>query len=131
MVTAMARNGVEFGIRMSSTGDQWFTAPAPVVDGLFFPGHSAADATPDLGDSAITETAGLGGFAMAAAPAIVQFVGGTPSDALANTLEMGHVETFIRTSERTFVEYLVRPIRDSFHKAFRENLFPLSGFIRP
>ncbi len=91
LVTAMARNGVEFGIRLSGTGDAWFTAPAPVVDGLLFPGYTAADAAPDLGDSAITETAGLGGFAMAAAPAIVQFVGGSPEDALANTLEMSHV----------------------------------------
>jgi hypothetical protein len=91
MVTAMARNGVEFGIRLSGTGDAWFTAPAPVIDGLFFAGYGAADGAPDLGDSAITETAGLGGFAMAAAPAIVQFVGGTASDAVANTFEMTHV----------------------------------------
>lgn len=91
MVTAMARNGVDFGIRLSGTGDAWFTAPAPVVDGLFFPSYSAADAAPDLGDSAITETAGVGGFAMAASPAIVQFVGGSPEDALANTQEMTHI----------------------------------------
>lgn len=91
MVTAMARNGVEFGIRMSGTGDMWFTAPAPMVDGLFFPGYSQADAAPDLGDSAITETAGIGGFAMGAAPAIVQFVGGTPQDAIAYTREMYHI----------------------------------------
>ena len=91
MVTAMCRNGVEFGIRVSGTGDAWFTAPAPLVDGLYFPGYSKADAAGDLGDSAITETAGLGGFAMAAAPAIVKFVGGTPEDALANTLAMRHI----------------------------------------
>ena len=91
MVTAMARNGVEFGIRLSGTGDAWFTAPAPVVEGLLFPGYTSADAAPDLGDSAITETAGLGGFAMAASPAIVQFVGGSPQDAIANSLEMGHI----------------------------------------
>jgi hypothetical protein len=91
MVIAMARNGVEFGIRLSGTGETWFTAPSPVVDGLLFPGYSAADAAPDLGDSAITETAGVGGFAMAAAPAIVQFVGGSPEDAIANTDEMTHI----------------------------------------
>jgi hypothetical protein len=90
-VTAMARNGVEFGIRMSGTGDSWFTAPAPIVDGLFFPGYSGADAAPDLGDSSITETAGIGGFAMGAAPAIAQFVGGTPQDAIATTREMFHI----------------------------------------
>jgi hypothetical protein len=91
MITAMARNGVTFGIQMSGTGNRWYTAPSPVVDGLYFPGYSIADAAPDLGDSAITETAGLGGFAMAAAPAIVSFVGGTFDDALANTAAMGHV----------------------------------------
>ena len=88
MVTAMARNGVEFGILVSGTADRWFTAPAPVVEGLYFAGYTRTDAAPDLGDSAITETAGLGGFAMAAAPAIVQFVGGASDDALNNTLEM-------------------------------------------
>jgi hypothetical protein len=91
MVTAMARNGVDFGIRVSGLGDEWFTAAAPVVDGLYFSGYGKKDAAADLGDSAITETAGLGGFAMAAAPAIVKFVGGTPQDALANTLAMTHI----------------------------------------
>jgi hypothetical protein len=91
MAVAMCRNGVDFGIRVSGTGDDWFTTPAPVVDGLYFPGYSKADAAADLGDSAITETAGLGGFAMAAAPAIVKFVGGSAADALANTLEMTHI----------------------------------------
>ena len=91
MVTAMARNGVEFGIRVSGTGDDWFTAPAPRVQGLFFAGYSADDAAPDLGDSAITETAGIGGFAMAASPAIVKFVGGSAADALDATAEMGHI----------------------------------------
>ena len=88
MVTAMARNGVNFGIRLSGTGDTWFEAPANPVDGLYFPGYSIADAAADLGDSAITETAGVGGFAMAAAPAIVKFVGGTPNDAIGHSLRM-------------------------------------------
>jgi hypothetical protein len=88
VVTAMARNGTDFGIRVSGLGDGWFTAPAQVPDGLYFSGFSSADANPDIGDSTITETAGLGGFAMAAAPAIVTFVGGRPEDAVAATLEM-------------------------------------------
>jgi Protein of unknown function (DUF1116) len=91
MITAMARNGVDFGVQIAGTGDRWFTSPAPLVDGLYFPGYSIADAAPDLGDSAITETAGLGGFSMAAAPAIVNFVGGTPDDAIANTAAMSHI----------------------------------------
>ncbi len=89
LVTAMARNGTDFGIRVSGLGErQWFTAPAEIPVGLFFSGFSQADANPDIGDSAITETAGIGGFAMATAPAIVTFVGGTPQDALNATLEM-------------------------------------------
>ena len=91
MVTVMARNGVTFGIKLSGTGDQWFQAPANPVDGLYFPGYTVDDAAADLGDSAITETNGLGGFAMAASPAIVQFVGGTPADATANSRRMGSI----------------------------------------
>ncbi len=88
MVVAMARNGTDFGIQVSGTGDEWFTAPAPAVQGLYFPGFGPEDANADLGDSTITETSGIGGFAMAAAPAIVRFVGGEPADALRNTLTM-------------------------------------------
>jgi hypothetical protein len=88
LVTVMSRNGVNFGIRLSGTGDEWFQAPANPVDGLYFPGYTVEDAAADLGDSAITETNGLGGFAMAASPAIVQFVGGKPADATANTRRM-------------------------------------------
>ncbi|MBV7433432.1 DUF1116 domain-containing protein [Cardiobacteriaceae bacterium TAE3-ERU3] len=82
MVTVMARNGVNFGIQLSGTGKRWYQAPANTIDGLFFPSYSAEDAAADLGDSAITETAGLGGFAMAASQAIVKFVGGTAQDAI-------------------------------------------------
>lgn len=88
MVVAMARNGTEFGIQVSGTGDEWFTAPAPIVQGLYLPGFGPADANPDIGDSTITETTGIGGFAMAGAPAIVRFVGGDPADAVRNTLQM-------------------------------------------
>jgi hypothetical protein len=88
VIIAMARNGTDFGIQLSGLPDQWFTGPAGLVDGLYLPGFSAADAAPDIGDSVITETAGIGGFAMAAAPAIVKFVGGTPADAIAYTERM-------------------------------------------
>ncbi len=88
LVTTMARNGTDFGIRVSGLGDEWFAAPAQTPDGLYFSGFSAADANPDIGDSTITETAGIGAFAMAAAPAIVTFVSGTPKDAVNATLEM-------------------------------------------
>ncbi|HEY7046544.1 MAG TPA: DUF1116 domain-containing protein [Jatrophihabitantaceae bacterium] len=88
MVVAMARNGTDFGIQVAGTGAQWFTGPAQVPDGLYLGSYGPDDANPDIGDSAITETAGLGGFAMAAAPAIVRFVGGTVADALATTRRM-------------------------------------------
>jgi len=88
IVTVMARNGTDFGIRLASMPQRWFTAPAGRVQGLYFPGFSEADANPDIGDSTITETAGYGGMAMAAAPAITKFVGGTPQLAFQTTLEM-------------------------------------------
>jgi succinyl-CoA synthetase alpha subunit len=88
IVTAMARNGTHFGVRLSGTGDRWFCGPAGIVEGLYLPGYGPEDANPDIGDSTITETVGLGGFAMAAAPAIVRFVGGSPGDALAATRAM-------------------------------------------
>ena len=88
LVTAMARNGTEFGIRVSGLGDQWFTAPAQLIAGLFFPGYGPADANPDIGDSAITETGGIGGFCMGAAPAITGFVGSTAAAALGYTAAM-------------------------------------------
>jgi hypothetical protein len=89
LVTTMARNGVEFGIRVSGCpGHTWFTGPAQYIQGLFFPGYTQADANPDIGDSAITETCGIGGFAMGGAPAIVQFVGGTVTDAREYTEKM-------------------------------------------
>jgi hypothetical protein len=93
IVSAMARNGTDFGIRVSGLGDRWLTAPAMVPDGLYFPGFSSADANPDIGDSTITETAGIGAFAMAAAPAIVTFIGGAPRDAVEATLEMYEITT--------------------------------------
>jgi hypothetical protein len=88
IVTAIARNGYETGIRVSGTGDRWFTAPAPMIEGVYFPGFGPEDANPDLGDSAITETIGLGSMAMAGAPAVVEYVGGTPAFALETTMKM-------------------------------------------
>ncbi|MBW9215521.1 DUF1116 domain-containing protein [Mumia sp. zg.B53] len=91
MVVAMARNGTDFGIQVSGTGDRWFTGPAQVADGLYLGSYGPDDANPDIGDSAITETAGIGGFAMATAPAIVRLVGGSVPDALATTRRMSEI----------------------------------------
>ena len=93
IMTAMARNGTDLGIRVSGLGNRWFTGPSQVPDGLYFPGFTSADANPDIGDSTITETAGIGAFAMAGAPAIVSFVSGTPQDAVNTTLEMYEITT--------------------------------------
>jgi hypothetical protein len=99
IVVAMARNGTELGIRLSGTGDRWFTGPSGRIDGLYLPGFGPEDANPDIGDSTITETIGLGGFAMAAAPAIVRFVGGEAGDAVRATESMYEIAW---TESRTF-----------------------------
>ena len=92
LVTAMARNGTDFGIRVAALGNRWFTAPVEMPQGLYFPGFSAADANPDIGDSAILEAIGLGAFAMAAAPAVAGFVGaGGFKDAVGYTREMSEI----------------------------------------
>ncbi|MFQ6075608.1 MAG: DUF1116 domain-containing protein [Candidatus Bathyarchaeia archaeon] len=91
VVTAISRNGTKVGIRVSGLGDRWFTHEAPIPKGLYFPGFSERDANPDIGDSTITETVGLGGAAMAASPAIVKFVGGGVHGALEATRRMGQI----------------------------------------
>ncbi len=88
VMTIMARNGTDLGIRVSGLGDRWFTGPVGQPDGLYFPGFTAEDASGDIGDSTITETAGIGAFAMASAPAIVTFISGTPEMAINTTMEM-------------------------------------------
>jgi hypothetical protein len=91
MVTAMARNGTEVGIQISGLDGRWFTASAPMVKGVYFPGFTEEDANPDIGDSAITETCGIGAFAMAAALPMTQLVGGTVEDAINITKAMGNI----------------------------------------
>ncbi len=88
LLTTMCRNGTEFGIRVSGLKEQWFTGPAQMIQGLLFPGYGEEHCNPDIGDSAITETCGFGAFAMAAAPAIVKFVGGAAGDAVNYTKQM-------------------------------------------
>jgi hypothetical protein len=92
VVTAMTRNGKDFGIRISGLGDEWFTAPVNTPQGLYFTGYSQDQACPDIGDSSITETFGLGGMSMIAAPGVTRFVGaGGFSDALATSEEMTEI----------------------------------------
>ena len=92
LVVAMARNGTDFGIRVAGLGERWFTAPVEMPKGLYFPGFGPEHANPDMGDSAIVETIGLGGFAMAASPSVVRFVGaGGLQDAIRATEEMAEI----------------------------------------
>jgi hypothetical protein len=100
IVTAMARNGTDFGIRVSGLGDEWFTSPAPRVNGLYLPGYSAEDAGLDIGDSTIAETVGWGAFTIGGAPGILSLVGGTPEDALAYTREMRKITTSLHPAYR-------------------------------
>jgi hypothetical protein len=93
LVTVMARNGTDFGIKVSGLGNQWFTGPAGMVKGLYFPGYGTQDANPDMGDSAITETTGVGAFALANSPAILSLVGGTAQDAFNYTKQMREITT--------------------------------------
>ncbi len=91
VVTAMARNGTEFGIRVSGLGEEWFTAPAPKAEGLYFPGYTKEDGGLDMGDSAITETVGWGGFVLAGATGILALVGGTPEEAMSYSRNMRQI----------------------------------------
>jgi hypothetical protein len=100
VVTAMCRNGTEFGIRVSGLGDEWFSAPSPSVDGLYLPGYSVGDAGLDMGDSAITETVGWGGFVIGGAPGILSLVGGTPEEALGYSREMKKITVAVHPTYR-------------------------------
>ena len=127
VVTAMSRNGHEFGIRVSGTGERWFTAPVETPRGLYFPGFSAADANPDMGDSAIVETIGLGGMAMAASPAVAGFVGaGSAADALDTTRRMYEI-TPARNADWTMptLDFAGTPMGIDIRKVLETGLSPV------
>ncbi len=148
VVTTMARNGTDFGIRVSGLGEEWFTASSPGVDGLYLPGFKAEDAGLDMGDSAITETVGWGGFVLAGATGILGFVGGTPDQALAYSREMRQITTTLSTNYRMpifgfegtpvgidirkVVQTGITPIIDTA-MAHREPGYPIigAGLVRP
>lgn len=126
MVVAMARNGTEFGIQTAGTGDRWFTAPATVPDGLYLGGFGPQDANPDIGDSTITETSGVGGFAMAAAPAIVAFIGGRATDALAATQSMYEITLAEHPAYQIpILDYRGTPTGIDVTKVVRTGLLPV------
>jgi len=126
VVTAMSRNGTDFGIRVAGTGDAWFTAPVEMPEGLYFPGFTEADANPDMGDSTIVETVGLGGFAMAAAPAVAGFVGaGRASDAANFTRTMAEI-TVAQNPEWTIpaLDYMGVPTGIDIRKVVETGIAP-------
>jgi hypothetical protein len=125
IVTVMSRNGTEVGIWVSGLGNTWFTAPAPIPKGVFFPGFSQNDANPDIGDSAITETAGFGGFAMAAAPAIISWVGGTVDYALEITNKMYQItHTKHRYFKIPYLSFQGTPIGIDIRKVLKTGIEP-------
>lgn len=99
LVILMARNGTDFGIKISGLGSKWFIGPASIVEGMYFPGYGPQDANPDMGDSAITETAGVGAFALANSPAILSLIGGSAEDAIRYTEQMREITV---TQNNTF-----------------------------
>ena len=126
LVTAMARNGTEFGIRVSGLGEEWFTAPAPVVDGLYLPGYNENDAGLDMGDSAITETVGWGGFVIGGAPGILSLVGGTPEEAINYSKEMNNITmTTHPTYRMPALGSVGTPIGIDIRKVVQTNISPI------
>ena len=126
VITSMCRNGADFGVQVSATGDDWFTAPVEVPTGMYFPGYSERDANPDMGDSAIVETIGLGGFAMATAPAVAGFVGGgAASEASQYTRAMYEI-TIGRNPDWTMpnLDYAGVPTGIDIRKVLRTGILP-------
>jgi hypothetical protein len=125
IVTVMSRNGTDAGIWVSSLGNRWFTAKAPVPKGLWFPGFSEADANPDIGDSSITETAGFGGFAMAAAPAIVSWVGGSVQAAVDVTKRMYEITQAEHSQfQIPFLNFRGTPVGIDLRKVLKTGIAP-------
>jgi hypothetical protein len=126
VVTAMARNGTEFGIRVSGLGEEWFTAPSPRVEGLYLPGYNEQDAGRDMGDSAITETVGWGGFVLAGATGILSLVGGTPEEALAYSREMREITVTAHPHFRTpILGFAGAPLGIDMRKVVQTGILPI------
>ena len=126
VVTCMSANGVRFGIKVSGLGERWITAPVPEVNGKFFEGYGPADANPVIGDSEISETMGLGAFAMAGAPALAAYVGGTPAEAMRLALEMYAITAAEHPRFRIpQLDYRGTPLAIDVHKVVERGITPL------
>lgn len=126
IVTAMARNGTEFGIRVSGLGSEWCTAPSPRIEGLYLPGYTAEDAGRDMGDSAITETVGWGGFVLGGAPGLLSLVGGTPEAALQYSRDMREITIAASPTYRMPVfAFEGSPVGIDIRKVVRTGILPI------
>ncbi len=126
IVTAMARNGTEFGIRVSGLGSEWCTAPSPRIEGLYLPGYTVEDAGRDMGDSAITETVGWGGFVLGGAPGILSLVGGTPEAALQYSRDMREITIAASPTYRMPVfAFEGSPVGIDIRKVVRTGILPI------
>ncbi len=126
VVTAMARNGTEFGIRVSGLPGEWFTAPSPRIEGLYLPGFKADDAGLDMGDSAITETVGWGGFALGGAPGILNLIGGTPEQALRFSRDMREITVIAHPTFRMpALGFEGAPVGIDVRKVVRSGVLPI------
>lgn len=126
VVTAMSANGHQFGIRVSGTGDRWFTAPSPIGTPQLVPGVELSDVNPTMGDSMIAETAGFGAFAMSAAPAIMSFVGGTAAQAIDIVAQMRSITA--ATSSRFLLpneDHRGTPLGIDVHRVARSGIAPV------
>ena len=126
LVTAMARNGTDFGIKVSALGNKWFTGPASKIEGVYFPGYGPDDANLDMGDSAITETAGIGGFALADSPAILSLIGGSAEDAITYTKQMRDITmTLNDTFSLPILDFQGTATGIDFRKVLRTGVLPV------
>ena len=89
ILTAMGGNGVDFGLKISGLGNQWFTSPAPNIEGKYLnPNWTVEDTLPFIGDSCVVEVYGLGGLAAAASPSVAMLMGGSIQKAMDRTTAM-------------------------------------------
>lgn len=88
LVSAMAFSCRGFAIKLAGLGGQWFEGPPPIHQGKLFTGHTDDEITWMGGESPITETVGLGGFAQACALSLQEYQGGSPDVMIQRNKEM-------------------------------------------
>lgn len=126
IVTTMARNGIQVGVRVAGLPDEWFTGPAAEIQGVYYPGFGPENANNDMGDSAITETVGLGGFAMAASVPMCRAVGGSAEDAVGYVRQMGEISEGKHTQfQMPMLDFEGTPLGIDIRKVVRTGILPI------